>query len=81
MRKVKKVLKEEDEIYEIYCNMCGKPIEKDSFGNFLEYLSVDKKWGYFSILDGQEHSFDICDSCYKDIVSKFKIKILDDEKE
>lgn len=79
MRKVKKVLTETEEIYEVYCNMCGKAIEKDQFGKFLEYLSVDKKWGYLSSLDGQSHSFDLCDSCYRNIVSRFNIKVLDDE--
>ncbi|WP_250277837.1 hypothetical protein [[Clostridium] colinum] len=79
MRQTKKVLTEKEEIYEVYCNMCGKAIQKDKFGKFCEYLSVDKQWGYLSSLDGQKHSFDLCDSCYKDIVSKFKIKVLDDE--
>ncbi len=79
MRKTKKILTEKDEIYEVYCNMCGKAIEKDQFGKFYEYLSVDKNWGYFSKLDGQKHSFDLCDKCYIDIVSKFKIRVLDNE--
>ena len=79
MRKTKKIFTEKDEVYEVYCNMCGKAIEKDQFGKFCEYLSVDKQWGYLSCLDGQKHSFDLCDICYKDIVNKFKIKILEDE--
>ena len=79
MRKIKKVLTEKEEIYEVYCNMCGNAIQKDQFGKFCEYLSIDKHWGYLSSLDGQKHSFDLCDTCYKDMISKFKIKILDDE--
>lgn len=79
MRRTRKVLTETEEIYEIYCNMCGKSIEKDNFDRFCDYLSVDKSWGYLSCLDGQAHSFDLCDMCYKDVVSKFKIKVLEDE--
>lgn len=78
MRKTKKVLTETDEIYEIYCNMCGKAIKKDQFGKFYDYLSVDKKWGYLSCFDGQLHSFDLCDECYKKVAKSFKINVLDD---
>ena len=80
MKKTKKILKEQEEIYEIYCNMCSNPINKDPFGKFCEYLSVDKNWGYLSNLDGQKHSFDLCDKCYLDIIKKFKIKVLNEEK-
>lgn len=79
MRKIKKVLTEKEEIYEVYCNMCGNAISKDQFGKFCEYLSIDKQWGYLSSLDGEKHSFDLCDTCYKEIISNFKIKILDNE--
>ena len=79
MRKTKKIFTENEEIYEIYCNMCGKTIEKDCFGKFYEHLSIDKQWGYLSGLDGQKHSFDLCDICYIDIVNKFKIRVLDNE--
>ncbi|WP_317368819.1 hypothetical protein [uncultured Tyzzerella sp.] len=79
MRKTKKVLTEQEEIYEIYCNMCGKPIDKDQFGKFYDYLSVDKNWSYLSHLDGKKHSFDLCENCYFDIINNFKIRVLDDE--
>lgn len=79
MRKTKKTLTEKEEIYEVYCNMCGEKIRQDNFGKFWEYLSVDKQWGYLSSLDGQKHSFDLCDTCYKSIINKFKIKIINDE--
>lgn len=78
MRKTKKVFTEKEEICEVFCNMCGEPILKDQFGKFYEYLSVDKEWGYLSSIDGQKHSFDLCDECYKGIVRKFKIKVLDE---
>ena len=76
MRKTKKVLEEKEEIYEVFCNMCGKSIEKDPFGKFCDHLQIDKEWGYFSSIDGQKHSFDLCNKCYLDIVSNFKIDIL-----
>lgn len=78
MRKTKKVFEEKDEIFEVICNMCGEKIQKDKFGKFCDYLSVDKEWGYLSSIDGQKHSFDLCNDCYLSIVSKFKLNILDD---
>ena len=79
MRKTRKVLTEQEEIYEVYCNMCGNSINKDQFGKFYDYLSLNKNWGYLSSLDGENHSFDLCDKCYIDIVIKFKIRVLSDE--
>lgn len=79
MRKFKKVTTEGVELDEVYCNMCKKQIKKDEFGKLYDYLSVDKKWGYLSSLDGQEHSFDLCDNCYKYVTDKFEIKALKEE--
>ncbi len=75
MRKKRKVLEEKEEIYEVICNMCNKKIKQDEFGKFYDYLSVDKQWGYLSSIDGQKHSFDLCNDCYLEIISKFNLKI------
>lgn len=78
MRKTKKILEETEEIYEVICNMCGQSIEKDPFGKFCDYLQVDKEWGYLSNIDGQKHSFDLCNKCYLSIVSNFKLNIINE---
>lgn len=74
MRRIKKVISEKDEIYDIVCNMCGESIVKSSSGNFFDHLSITKEWGYLSNKDGQVHQFDLCEDCYNDFIYKFKIK-------
>lgn len=60
-------------IQDVKCNCCGKTIEKDNLGNVLDHLSVEKRWGYGTSLDNEEHCFDLCEDCYKKIISTFKI--------
>lgn len=67
-----------EELSEVKCNCCGKTMETDKFGYTSDYLSVTKKWGYGTELDGETHSFDICEDCYNDIISKFKIPVKND---
>ena len=38
-------------------------------------FSADCEWGYFSEKDGERHHFDLCESCYDDLVSSFKIPV------
>lgn len=59
----------------IKCNCCGNEIPSDKFGYTSDYLSITKKWGYNSDFDNEKHNFDICENCYKEIISKFKIPI------
>lgn len=62
-------------ISDVKCNCCGKTIEKDSLGHIADYLSIEKRWSYGSDFDNEIHHFDICEECYKNIISKFKLPI------
>lgn len=73
MKVFKTISIQKDEIDEVICNMCGQKIEKDDNGHFADYLQVYKRWGYYSSHDGEEHSFDLCENCYNNIINKFKI--------
>ena len=57
----------------IMCNQCGQDIVRDRFGYFQDYLAIEKGWGYHSPYDGEVHSMDICQDCYKQWVAGFKI--------
>lgn len=63
----------QNKITDVKCNCCGKLIYKDSLGNISDYLSVSKRWGYGTTLDNEEHNFDLCEDCYKKIISTFVI--------
>lgn len=74
MKNFKQVMILENVVENIFCNMCGEPISQNEFGHFAEHLSVNKVWGYNSDFDCSEHSFDICQKCYADLISQMKIK-------
>lgn len=63
-----------NKVEKVICNMCGNEIIKNEYGHFEDYLSVNKIWGYNSNFDGLEHSFDICQNCYNDLIERMKIK-------
>ena len=69
----------DEKVIEIYCNKCGKKIEVKNQIAIEDVLSVDKKWGYFSKKDGIMHSFDICESCYNEMIKDFRYPV--DQKE
>ena len=79
MKKYKKISIIKNDTDEIYCNMCAKKIEKDKTGIFYDHLEIKKTWGYFSSMDGEAHEFELCEDCYREIISKFKIPITDFE--
>lgn len=60
---------------EFRCNNCGKIISFEGNNVMEDALEVTKSWGYFSKKDGEIHKFDLCENCYDQIVSKFKIKV------
>lgn len=67
------VAKEVEEVSNVVCNMCGEEIKKDEYGNFADYVTINKTWGYLSNMDGEKHSADICQECYMKIIGKFAI--------
>lgn len=59
----------------IVCNKCGKKIAKLNDIWMEEVLQVNKEWGYFSKKDGREDSFDLCETCYDELVASFVVPI------
>ena len=55
------------------CNCCGKNIKIVRGIQKEDVLCVSKDWGYFSEKDMERHCFIICESCYDNWVSGFKI--------
>jgi hypothetical protein len=75
MRVYKSVEIKVEKVEKVVCNMCGKTVEVDEYGNIKDYIHIEKKWGYSSDMDGDEDSIDLCQQCYKAFISKFKINI------
>ena len=70
MKIVKTIMQPVEEIEDIVCNRCGRKVL--DFSNSLE---IKKEWGYFSEIfkDEENHKFDLCEECYAEIISSFKI--------
>ena len=61
---------------EIYCNCFGKPIMKTALRNVpMDYLHIEKSWGYFSSKDLTRQVFNVCEQCYDKWVSSFNIPV------
>lgn len=69
MRKAKKV----------FCNKCGQSfcVKKDIIQEGI--FEVEYEWGYFSEKDGEIHSFDLCESCYDELVNSFVLPVTKEE--
>lgn len=60
----------------LYCNCCGEEIIKTAVADtHMDYLHVEKSWGYFSAKDLTTHSFNICEKCYDKWVTSFAIPV------
>lgn len=64
----------------IYCNKCKKEIE--IVGGILQedVYQGEKEWGYFSDKDGQIDGFDLCETCYDELISQFQIPVVSKRK-
>jgi ribosomal-protein-alanine N-acetyltransferase len=80
MRKYKTISVSKELVDEIYCNCCGKRIEKNAHQYFQDHLHVEKQWEYHSKKDGKKHEFDICEECYDKWIKSFKISIEKNER-
>lgn len=56
------------------CNCCGRKMVVDQGIVREGMICVDHAWNYFSEKDGEVHHFDLCESCYDDLLSRFKIE-------
>lgn len=59
----------------IICNCCGKEFMiRDGFTR-ESVISIDYIFGFFSEKDGEKHSFDLCEKCYDQLTTSFKIPV------
>lgn len=57
----------------IYCNKCGRAICMEEAVEKVDYLKIEKNWGYFSNKDGICQRINICEECYDELVQSFEI--------
>lgn len=57
----------------IICNCCKNIVQKEGEISRIEFLHIEKAWGYFSKKDGEKQEFDICEGCYDKWTASFAI--------
>lgn len=62
-------------LIDMYCNVCGKKIKTKNGILEEDVFEASKEWGYFSKKDLEVHKFNICEECYEELISTFKIPI------
>ena len=60
---------------DVCCNVCGKKINIEQGIMKEDVFEAAKEWGYFSKYDLEVHKFNICEECYDNLISTFKIPI------
>ena len=77
MRQYCTKLKKTEELEKIICNKCGKEILVRGGVPQEDVLEVEKRCGYHSRKDNHVDHFDLCEDCYDELVSGFRIQIED----
>lgn len=57
----------------IVCNCCGKKLVVREGIVREGVITVNHAWDFFSEKDGEVHHFDICEECYDEWISQFRI--------
>ncbi len=73
MKKFKSVKIECKETISIFCNMCGEEVQKDQHGYYHSFFDTSYRWEYPSKFDNEVHSFQLCEKCYENFISSFKL--------
>ncbi len=61
------------------CNQCGKEIRIEQGIAREDFLTVKKKWGYFSKKDGRQDEFCLCEACYDRLIAGFLVPVTEKE--
>ncbi len=73
MKKFKSIKIDAIDTETIFCNMCGYEISKDDYGYYSSYFDTAFRWNYPSKFDNEVHSFQLCEKCYENLISNFKL--------
>lgn len=70
MRKYKK----SGQLETVICNCCGKKLVVER-GILREgAIEISHAWDFFSEKDGEIHRWDMCESCYDNLLNEFRIE-------
>ncbi len=76
MKQTKQELRSAEVLQAVICNRCGERCEEPLEGcvpKQFEFATLTTNWGYGSKRDGEREESHLCENCYTEVVSGFKI--------
>ena len=70
---------ENGEIRALICNQCGKRLIVKNGIVGEGFFEATQNWNFFSEKDGEIHRWDLCESCYDELISGFRIAVETEE--
>ena len=65
----------ENYLEQVCCNKCGRSLRVEN-GILKEgCFHGEQSFGYFSKRDGMKHNFDLCESCYEEMIEEFALPV------
>jgi len=65
--------KDNGQLETLICNCCGKKLVVEEGIVREGAISIDHEWDFFSEKDGEVHHWDLCEECYDQLISQFRI--------
>jgi len=77
MKIYREIIRKEQQVYETYCNKCGKELYNSENENIIFDFPHEFEiiFGYGSSLDGDKWNFDLCSDCIIELVETFQIPV------
>ena len=63
------------ELSKVVCNACGKKLLVENGILKEECIHVEHNFGFFGSRDGENHSFDLCEECYENLIADFSVPV------
>lgn len=67
--------KSDGQLESVVCNCCAKKLVVKAGIVREGVMGINHAWDFFSEKDGEIHHFDLCESCYDELVQGFRIPV------
>lgn len=70
-----RVYEEKKKLIKAVCNACGKKLLVENGILKEECIHVEHDFGFFGTRDGENDSFDLCETCYEKLIADFAVPV------
>lgn len=72
---MRKFREEQKTLCAVICNGCGRKLKVENGVLKEGCFEAKQVFGYFSSMDGERHSFDLCEDCYRKMIRQFAVPV------